>query len=127
MQTYSLSQTAEVEGLTRQGVYKAIKDGRLKACKINNKWFIDESDLIQYRKERYTKVHSKFNGEPLYQPEIGLIGVHHVCEMLGLKRQQVYYLVRCHRLSTIQRGKTLIFFKDNVMAYLNEHPQAASS
>jgi predicted DNA-binding protein YlxM (UPF0122 family) len=49
-QFLSMTQYAKLKNITRQGVHKAIKTGRLQAEKVGNCWIISKYALIRRRK-----------------------------------------------------------------------------
>jgi excisionase family DNA binding protein len=44
----SVTEAAEIRGVSRQAVLKAIAAGRLRAAKVGNQWVIERKDLASF-------------------------------------------------------------------------------
>jgi len=111
----TITQTARSVNITRQGVYVAIKSGRLKASKNESgQWFINPKDLSRYLQDKYSRLLSKKNdGSPLYDPEKGEYSVGQISEMSGCDRQRVYYLIRTKQLKSTRNNSSHIVHIDD--------------
>ena len=51
----SITEAARINNVTRQAIYVAIKQKKLKAFKDSTRWTIDLKDLEEYRKHKYSR------------------------------------------------------------------------
>ena len=68
----TLSEAAKIN-VTRQAIYVAIKQKKLRAYKNPTRWIIDLDDLEDYRKMKYSRAKSVHNGELLFDRQQGLL------------------------------------------------------
>ena len=54
----SITEAAKINNVTRQAIYVAIKQKKLKASKDAARWTIDLRDLDDYRKQKYSRTKS---------------------------------------------------------------------
>src|SRR3990167_4492033 len=78
----SITEAAKINNVTRQAVYVAIKQGKLKASKDATRWTIDLEDLENYRKQKYSRSKSMFNGELLFDNQKGFYSINQVAKLL---------------------------------------------
>ena len=69
----SITEAARINNVTRQAIYVAIKQKKLKATKDATRWTIDLEDLEEYRKNKYSRTKSIFDGELLFDNGISKI------------------------------------------------------
>lgn len=117
----SIAEAAKKYQITRQAVYVAIKNGKLKAEKIHSRWVITEENLEEYREKRYSREHSVFDGEPLFNNDEGYFSVNQTAEMLGIPAQKVYYATRAGLLKGTRKGAAWIFHKEQIDTYKKEY------
>ena len=67
----SITEAAKINNVTRQAIYVAIKQNKLKASKDSTRWTIDLNDLEEYRRQKYSRAKSMFNGELLFDNKRG--------------------------------------------------------
>ena len=67
----SITEAARINNVTRQAIYVAIKQNKLKATKDGTRWFIDLTDLEQYRNSKYCRSKSIFEGEKVFDNDKG--------------------------------------------------------
>lgn len=96
----------------------AIKKNRIKAQKFNGKWTIHINDLKQYKKNRYSKEFSTFNGKPLIDKEKGELTVTKCAELTGFKKQQIYHALRKNYLNSTRKGSAWIITLDDLKYYM---------
>ena len=96
----AISDAARVSGITRQAVYVAIKNGKLKAVQgEDRRWLVSSFDLAIYEASKYDRLKSKDpEGNFFYCPAEGRYSIRMVAEKLNVPIQKVYYLVRIGRL-----------------------------
>src|SRR3989344_2531559 len=90
----SITEAARINNVTRQAIYVAIKQKKLKAHKDSTRWTIDLSDLEDYRRQKYSRTKSMFNGELLFDNEKGFYSINQAARMLGVPAQKIYYATR---------------------------------
>src|SRR6476660_5329725 len=78
----SITEAAKLNRVTRQAIYVAIKLNKLKASKETTRWTIHLDDLEAYRKQKYSRSKSTFNGELLFDNNKGYHSVNQVARML---------------------------------------------
>ena len=90
----TLSEAAKINNVTRQAIYVAIKQKKLKAYKNPTRWIIDLDDLEAYRNLKYSRTKSMFNGEPLFDNKKGYYSIQQAAKMLNVPYQKIYYATR---------------------------------
>ena len=90
----SITEAAKINKVTRQAIYIAIKLGKLKAKKESTRWTIHVDDLEEYRKQKYSRSKSTFEGELLFDNNRGYFSVNQVARMLKVPAQKIYYATR---------------------------------
>ena len=71
VKTVSITEAARINNVTRQAIYVAIKQKKLKASKEATRWTINLEDLEEYRRNKYSRTKSMFNGELLFDERKG--------------------------------------------------------
>src|SRR5579864_8740622 len=84
----SITEAAKINNVTRQAIYVAIKQRKLKASKDATRWTIDLEDLENYRKQKYSRTKSMFNGELLFDNQKGFYSINQVAKMLNVPAQK---------------------------------------
>ncbi|MBM3192289.1 MAG: helix-turn-helix domain-containing protein, partial [Chlamydiae bacterium] len=54
-QLVTITEAARINNVTRQAIYVAIKQKKLKAFKETTRWTIDIKDLEKYRSQKYSR------------------------------------------------------------------------
>ncbi len=123
----SITEAARINGVTRQAIYVAIKQKKLRAQKDSTRWTIDLNDLEEYRKQKYSRAKSTFNGELLFDNEKGYFSVNQVAKMLGVPAQKIYYATRIGMLKATRRGAAWVVHVDDVKEYQSKYLSKAQS
>ena len=113
----SITEAAKLSNVTRQAIYVAIKLNKLKAKKDTTRWTISSSDLDNYRKQRYSRSKSTYNGELIYNAEKGFYSINQVARMLKVPTQKVYYATRIGLLKAHRKGAAWVIHADDIAAY----------
>lgn len=116
----SITEAAKINNVTRQAIYVAIKQNKLKATK-KTRWEIDVKDLEDYRKNKYSRTKSVFGGELLFNNEIGYYSINQVAQILGVPAQKVYYATRVGLMKAIRKGAAWVVHMDDVKEYQNTY------
>jgi excisionase family DNA binding protein len=113
----SISEAAKINNVTRQAIYVAIKQKKLRAKKETTRWTIDLRDLDDYRRQKYSRSKSMFNGELLFDNNKGYYSVNQVARMLNVPAQKIYYATRVGLLKASRRGAAWVIHIDDVEEY----------
>ncbi len=113
----SITEAARINNVTRQAIYVAIKQRKLKAHKDSTRWTIDLKDLEEYRKHKYSRTKSMFDGELLFDNTKGYYSVNQVADLLGVPAQKIYYATRVGLLKAIRKGAAWVIHSNDVKGY----------
>ncbi len=131
MKVVSITEAARINNVTRQAIYVAIKQKKLKAHKDSTRWTIDLEDLEEYRRQKYSRAKSTFKGELLFDNQKGYYSVNQVAKMLGVPAQKIYYATRIGMLKATRKGAAWVIhkseLKDYQEKYLNRKSEVTAS
>ena len=113
----SITEAARLNNVTRQAIYVAIKQNKLKATKEATRWVIDLEDLEEYRNNKYSRTKSVFQGELLFDNKRGYYSVNQVAKMLDVPAQKIYYATRVGQLKAHRKGAAWVIHIDDVKFY----------
>jgi hypothetical protein len=113
----SITEAAKINNVTRQAIYVAIKQKKLKASKDATRWTIDLEDLENYRKQKYSRTKSMFNGELLFDNHKGFFSVNQVAKMLNVPAQKIYYATRVGLMKAHRKGAAWVVHVSDVKLY----------
>ncbi len=113
----SITEAARINNVTRQAIYVAIKQNKLKASKDATRWTIKLSDLEAYRKGKYSRSKSTFEGELLFDNEKGFYSINQAAKMLGVPAQKIYYATRIGLLKASRKGAAWVIHTDDIKGY----------
>lgn len=113
----SITEAAKINNVTRQAIYVAIKQNKLKATKHTTRWTIDLDDLEEYRRQKYSRTKSMYDGELLFDNKKGFYSVNQVAKMLGVPAQKIYYATRVGLLKASRKGAAWVIHMDDVKNY----------
>lgn len=113
----SITEAARINGVTRQAIYVAIKQKKLKATKDATRWKIHIDDLEDYRKQKYSRTKSMFDGELLFDNKQGFYSVRQVAELLNVPVQKIYYATRIGLIKASRKGAAWVVHIDEVKQY----------
>lgn len=124
----SITEAARINNVTRQAIYVAIKQRKLKATKDATRWTIHLDDLDEYRKNKYSRTKSMFDGELLFDNHKGFYSVGQAAKLLNVPAQKIYYATRVGLLKASRKGAAWVIHTDDIKLYqenyLNRGPQA---
>ena len=106
-QSVTITEAAKINGVTRQAIYVAIKQDKLKAQKDSTRWTISLRDLEEYRRNKYSRSKSTFNGELIFDNNKGYYSVNQVAKILGVPAQKIYYATRVNMLKASKKRSCL--------------------
>lgn len=113
----SITEAAKLNKVTRQAIYVAIKLNKLKASKDTTRWTIHLDDLEAYRKQKYSRSKSTFNGELLFDNHRGYYSINQVAKMLSVPAQKIYYATRVGMLKAHRKGAAWVIFVEDMKQY----------
>ena len=116
----SITEAAKINKVTRQAIYVAIKQKKLKAIK-KTCWEIDIKDLEEYRNNRYSRTKSMFDGEPLFDNSKGYFSVNQVARLLGVSPQKIYYATRTGMIKGSRKGAAWVIHSDEMKRYQEDY------
>lgn len=123
----SITEAAKLNKVTRQAIYVAIKLNKLKARKETTRWTIHLDDLEAYRKQKYSRSKSLFDGELLFDNHKGYFSVNQVARMLNVPAQKIYYATRIGVLKAQRKGAAWVIHKNDVDGYMDSHLKKKTS
>lgn len=113
----TITEAAKINKVTRQAIYVAIKLNKLKARKETTRWTIHLDDLEAYRKQKYSRSKSTFNGELLFDNKRGYYSVNQVSDMLKVPNQKIYYATRVGHLKAHRKGAAWVVYVEDLKQY----------
>ena len=113
----SISQAAELNRVSRQAIYIAIKLNKLKAQKTSKRWTIHLDDLDEYKKHKYSRAKSTYKGELLFDNDSGFYSVNQVAKMLKVPPQKIYYATRIGLMKAQRKGAAWVIHTSDVEEY----------
>lgn len=119
----SITEAAKLNNVTRQAIYVAIKLNKLKATKETTRWTINLDDLEEYRRQKYSRSKSVFNGELLFDNGKGYFSVNQVAQMLSVPAQKIYYATRIGLLKAHRKGAAWVIHSDDMKEYQEKYVQ----
>lgn len=123
----SITEAARINNVTRQAIYVAIKQKKLKAMKDATRWTIHLDDLEEYRQNKYSRTKSMFEGELLFDNRKGFYSVNQAAKMLGVPAQKIYYATRVGLMKAHRKGAAWVIHIDDIKNYqenyLNRRPK----
>lgn len=123
----SITEAAKLNKVTRQAIYVAIKLNKLKASKETTRWTIHLDDLEAYRKQKYSRSKSMYDGHLLFDNEKGFHSVNQVADMLKVPAQKIYYATRIGQLKAHRKGAAWVIHTDDVKEYAEKHVDKKAS
>ncbi len=123
----SITEAARINNVTRQAIYVAIKQKKLKATKDLTRWTIHLDDLEEYRMNKYSRTKSMFDGELLFDNRKGFYSVSQAAQFLNVPAQKVYYATRVGLLKAHRKGAAWVIHIEDLKgfqeSYLNRKPK----
>jgi excisionase family DNA binding protein len=122
----SITEAARLNNVTRQAIYIAIKLGKLSAKKELKRWTIHLNDLANYRKQKYSRSKSTYEGELLFDNCKGYFSINQVAKMLKVPAQKIYYATRSGYMKASRKGAAWVIHTDDIEAYKQKHLEKKS-
>lgn len=119
----SITEAAKLNNVTRQAIYVAIKLNKLKATKQTTRWAISLDDLEDYKRQKYSRTKSMYDGELLFDNKKGYFSINQVAKMLSVPAQKIYYATRIGLLKAQRRGAAWVIQNEDMKMYQESHLQ----
>lgn len=119
----SITEAAKINKVTRQAIYVAIKLNKLKATKETTRWTINLDDLEDYRRQKYSRTKSVFNGELIFDQAKGFFSINQVATLLKVPAQKIYYATRIGLLKAHRKGAAWVIHGDDLRDYQDKYVQ----
>jgi excisionase family DNA binding protein len=113
----TLSEAAQINNVTRQAIYVAIKQKKLKAYKNPTRWIIHRDDLATYRNLKYSRTKSMYNGELVFDNGRGFYSIQQAAKLLNVSYQKIYYATRIGLLKSTRKGAAWVVHIDDLKQY----------
>ncbi|MFA6118336.1 MAG: helix-turn-helix domain-containing protein [Parachlamydiales bacterium] len=113
----SITEAARLNNVTRQAIYVAIKQRKLRATKDATRWTIDLNDLEDYKTNKYSRKKSLFEGELLFDNKNGFYSINQAAQMLDVPAQKIYYATRIGHLKAHRKGAAWVVHVDDIKGY----------
>jgi excisionase family DNA binding protein len=113
----SITEAAKLNNVTRQAIYVAIKLNKLKATKETTRWSIHVDDLAEYRRQKYSRTKSVFDGELLFDNNKGFYSINQVAKILNVPAQKIYYATRIGQLKAQRKGAAWVIHTEDLKEY----------
>ena len=117
----SITEAARINNVTRQAIYVAIKQNKLKARKEATRWVISLDDLADYRKNKYSRTKSMHEGELVFDNDKGYYSVNQVARTLNVPAQKIYYATRVGLMKAIRKGAAWVIHIEEIRNYQDNY------
>ena len=118
---FTITEAARLNNVTRQAIYVAIKQNKLKATKYVTRWLIRLEDLEAYKKSKYSRSKSMYNGELLFNNKDGFYSINQTAKMLNVPAQKIYYATRIRQLQASRKGAAWVVHVNDIKAYKEKY------
>lgn len=110
-------QAANQLNITKQAVYLALRKHAIPTHKIHGRWKITQEQLEHYKKNKYNRALSKFNGELIFDKEKGYLSVQEAAKLLNCSIQHIYYVCRINKLKNHRVRRAWVIHQDDLENY----------
>jgi predicted DNA-binding protein YlxM (UPF0122 family) len=116
----SIAEAAKIRNVTRQAIYLAIKEGRVRVYQYGKYKKISMSDILNFEKNQH-KFKKMFEGEEIFSDVKGLISVPKASELTGLSKNLIYYYLRIGSLKGQKCNGTWRLTVRDLMEFKERH------
>jgi len=103
--------------MTKKKMKKNVQGKKLKATKCDGKWMISLNDLEEYKKNKYSREKSLYEGELLFDKEKGYYSINQAAKMLNVPAQKIYYATRVGQLKAFRKGAAWVVKSEDIKEY----------
>ena len=121
-----IAEAANRHGVTPQAIYIALRQKKLKAKKDEARWVITLDDLEEYKRNKYSRLNTIIDGEPLFDNEKGFYSTSQAAQILGKEIQHIYYAIYKKRLNAKRKGWAWVVHMQDIQEYKDTYLKPAS-
>jgi len=104
MELLSINEAAKIRNVTRQAIYLAIKEGRLKAFMRGKTMKVSLASIMDLENSKYLRVAKVFKGARVFSAKMGLISVPDAAKLTGIPVISLYNSIYSGRLPAERKG-----------------------
>lgn len=113
----TITEASKVKNVSRQAIYLAIKEGRLKVIKRGKLQKVTLASLVEMDKTRYVRAAKVFQGEDLYSDKKGIISPPKASRLTGLSKQAIYNGIYSGKLKAIRKGRAWVILVKDLISF----------
>jgi len=113
----TILEAAKLLNITRQAVYVAVKQKKIRALKCAYQWKISNSDVLEYIKNRYSRKTSVINGELVFDKSKGEYSVTETACLLHVPNNFVYYSIQSRGLKHKRKAAAYVIHIDDIKEF----------
>ena len=117
----SITEASHIHNVSRQAIYFAIKEGKLRAIKGSTTWKISTEDLKEYKENKYSRKKSVIDGNLLFNDKEGLYSINDVAKILQVPVQKIYYAIRLGHLKHHRIRMAYVIKEEDMREYEKTH------
>lgn len=126
MELLSIREAAKIRNVTKQAVYLAIREGRLKPFMRGKVMKVSMAAIMELEKKKYERVVKLFQGEEVFSDKNGVISVAKAAKLTGMPRTSLYNAIYSGRLNAERKGHSWVLRVRDLTTiqtyYLNRKP-----
>jgi len=115
--TLSMRQAAILSKCTVSAISALIKKKRLRAEKDNGQWWIQKEDLFDFWQTKYSRSHSRFEGELLFDKKKGEYSASEAAKEVRINVQRMYHFLRTGKVPFKKRGSAYVIHIQDILAF----------
>jgi hypothetical protein len=119
----NVTQACRKYGVCRQSIFICIYNNRLKAKKVNGRWWFTVKDWNDYLSSKYHRKFSMKDGKKIYDIEKGIMSTSMIAHHFALDKQQIYYLLRKGVIPYKKSGSSYVILREDVSNALHKKNQ----
>ncbi len=108
MELLTVDEAAKIRNVTRQAIYLAIREGRLKPYMRGKIIKVSMASILELQKKKYDRVIKLFQGQEVFSDKEGMISVYKAAQLTGIPRTSIYNAIYSGRLKAVRKGKTWV-------------------
>jgi len=97
--------------VSRQSVWLKIKEGRIKATKVKNRWMITDQEYKNYLDSKYLR------DPKMFDKSKGELSVKEAAVLIGCSLQRIYYHLRTGHIKSKRLGAAWVINLQDLMEY----------
>lgn len=113
----NLVEIREEYGINPQCVKNAIHKQRLKAKKIDGRWIVKESEILDYLDNRHSRKLSRIDGVLIFDKQKGEYSVNEASDILQCNAQHIYYACKSKKIKCSKKRKAWVIKLEDIERY----------